>query len=232
MSKSSSTRDLVLVTGGSGFLAGYCIAQLLNDGWSVRTTVRSIAKSKAVRASIGDIGANPIGDRVRRSQSQLGCGLEQGGRWRPIRAACRFARSGDRPEERRRIGPTGARRNLRVRMAGHDAGVKRVVMTSSISAIIFGRGVREQPSPRRTDETNRGDTFPYDDTSPYDRAKTIAERTAWAWFGCRRRQPRTRHRQPRPDPRPREQTFRFRLSSSRSCWTARSPPCRVSASRG
>jgi nucleoside-diphosphate-sugar epimerase len=57
MSKSSSNRGLVLVTGGSGYIAGYCIAQLLKDGWSVRTTVRSVAKSKAVRATISGIGA-------------------------------------------------------------------------------------------------------------------------------------------------------------------------------
>ena len=54
---------------------------------------------------------------------------------------------------------------------------RQVVMTSSISAIMFGRGVRENPFTEAewTDETNR------DDTSPYDRAKTIAERAAWAW---------------------------------------------------
>ena len=53
---------------------------------------------------------------------------------------------------------------LRVLKAARDAAVKRVVMTSSISAIIFGRGVREQPFTEEdwTDETNRGDTSPYD----------------------------------------------------------------------
>ena len=66
---------------------------------------------------------------------------------------------------------------LRVLKAARDAGTKRVVMTSSISAIMFGRGAREKPFTEAdwTDETNR------DDTSPYDRAKTIAERAAWAW---------------------------------------------------
>ena len=61
MPKSSSKRGLVLVTGGSGFLAGNCIAELLNNGWGVRTTVRSVAKSKAVRAGIGDIAAKAAG---------------------------------------------------------------------------------------------------------------------------------------------------------------------------
>jgi dihydroflavonol-4-reductase len=62
--------------------------------------------------------------------------------------------------------------------AARAAGVKRVVMTSSISAIIYGRGTRQEPFTEQdwTDETNRRDT------SPYDRAKTIAERAAWAWL--------------------------------------------------
>ena len=66
---------------------------------------------------------------------------------------------------------------LRVLKASRDAGVKRVVMTSSIAAIAYGRGERAEPFSEVdwTDETNRTDT------SPYDRAKTIAERAAWAW---------------------------------------------------
>ena len=56
--RSSTKRGLVLVTGGSGYVAGYCVAELLNNGWSVRTTVRSGAKAKAVRASIGAIASN------------------------------------------------------------------------------------------------------------------------------------------------------------------------------
>jgi dihydroflavonol-4-reductase len=70
-----------------------------------------------------------------------------------------------------------ARDGALVLKAARDAGVKRVVMTSSTSAMIFGRGVREKPFTEAdwSDETNRADT------SPYDRAKTIAERAAWTW---------------------------------------------------
>ena len=66
---------------------------------------------------------------------------------------------------------------LRVLKAARDAGVKRVVMTSSMAAIAFGRGERAEPFSEAdwTDETNR------DDTSAYERSKTIAERAAWAW---------------------------------------------------
>jgi len=48
---------IVLVTGGSNYIAGFCIAQLLLDGWHVRTTVRSLAKADQVRASIAKISA-------------------------------------------------------------------------------------------------------------------------------------------------------------------------------
>ena len=66
---------------------------------------------------------------------------------------------------------------LRVLKAARDAGVKRVVMTSSMAAIAFGRGERAEPFTEAdwSDETNR------DDTSAYGRSKTIAERAAWAW---------------------------------------------------
>ena len=61
--------------------------------------------------------------------------------------------------------------------ASRDAGVKRVVMTSSMAAIAYGRGARAEPFSEAdwTDETNRNDT------SAYERSKTIAERAAWAW---------------------------------------------------
>ncbi len=47
------------VTDGSGYIAGYCIAQLLSDGWRVRTTVRNLGRAEEVRATIGKIAANP-----------------------------------------------------------------------------------------------------------------------------------------------------------------------------
>ena len=54
----TTPRGLVVVTGGSGYIAGYCIAQLLNDGWRVRTTVRNLGRAEEVRATIGKIAPN------------------------------------------------------------------------------------------------------------------------------------------------------------------------------
>src|SRR5262245_60125619 len=49
--------ETVLVTGGSGFVAGWCIVELLQRGYAVRTTVRSLPKEPAVRAAVAAGGA-------------------------------------------------------------------------------------------------------------------------------------------------------------------------------
>lgn len=49
----------VLVTGGSGYIASYCILALLAQGHEVRTTVRSIAREAEIRAMLARGGANP-----------------------------------------------------------------------------------------------------------------------------------------------------------------------------
>src|SRR3979411_3000657 len=43
----------VLVTGGSGFLGGWCVVELLRRGYRVRTTVRDLAREGEVRANVG-----------------------------------------------------------------------------------------------------------------------------------------------------------------------------------
>jgi dihydroflavonol-4-reductase len=44
--------DTVRVTGGSGYLAGHAIRRLLDDGYRVRTTFRSLDREAEVRATI------------------------------------------------------------------------------------------------------------------------------------------------------------------------------------
>ena len=44
--------ETVLVTGGNGYVAGWCLAELLNRGYIVRTTIRSLSKESTVRSSV------------------------------------------------------------------------------------------------------------------------------------------------------------------------------------
>jgi hypothetical protein len=58
LNKPTTPGGLAVVSGGSGYIAGYCIAQLLNDGWSARTTLRDLTRAEDVRSAIGKIAAN------------------------------------------------------------------------------------------------------------------------------------------------------------------------------
>jgi nucleoside-diphosphate-sugar epimerase len=50
--------ETVLVTGGTGFVAGWCIVELLQRGYAVRTTVRSLSNAPAVRAAVASATAS------------------------------------------------------------------------------------------------------------------------------------------------------------------------------
>ncbi len=177
MTTPTTPRGLVLVTGGSGYIAGYCIAQLISDGWRVRTTVRNLARAEDVRATIGKVvaGAGTIEFAAADLNSDVGWADAVAGADYVLHVASPVPavepKSDDELVRPARDG------TLRVLKASRDAGVKRVVMTSSMAAIAYGRGGREEPFTEAdwTDETNRNDM------SAYVRSKTIAERAAWAW---------------------------------------------------
>ena len=51
--------ELVLVTGGSGFIGAHCILQLLSAGYRVRASVRNLQRESDVRAMLKVGGADP-----------------------------------------------------------------------------------------------------------------------------------------------------------------------------
>jgi len=170
-------RGCVLVTGGSGYVASFCIAQLLQGGWRVRTTLRSLEKAIQARSSFGQIC--PDAGAIEFFQADLtqdeGWSRAVAGADYVLHVASPFPRTSPKTDDEL-IGPArdGA---LRVLNAARDAGVKRVVLTSSIAAITNGHGAHPAPFTENdwTDETNLSDT------GAYERSKTIAERAAWAW---------------------------------------------------
>ena len=167
--------ELVLVTGGSGFIGAHCILQLLNAGYRVRTTVRSLKREGDVRAML-KVGGLEAGDRL----SFVEADLTSDAGWPAAVAGCGFVLHVASPlppsvpkDENELIIPArdGA---LRVLRAARDAGVKRVVQTSSFAAI--GYGHKEQAAP--FDETSWTDVNG-DDVIAYAKSKTLAERAAW-----------------------------------------------------
>jgi nucleoside-diphosphate-sugar epimerase len=165
----------VLVTGGSGFIGSHCILQLLAAGHQVRTTVRNLSREKDVRALLKQGGAEP-GDRL----TFFAADLEKDAGWPQAVAGCDYVLHVASPfppvipkDENELIIPAreGA---LRVLRAAREAGVKRVVLTSSFAAI--GYGQKQQAAP--FNETNWTDPAG-DDVRPYVKSKTLAERAAW-----------------------------------------------------
>ncbi|MBN9559004.1 MAG: aldehyde reductase [Alphaproteobacteria bacterium] len=165
----------VLVTGGSGFIGSHAILQLLHAGHQVRTTVRNLAREADVRAMLRE-GGMDAGDRLR----VLAADLENDTGWPEAVAGCEYVLHVASPfperlpsDENELIVPAreGA---LRVLRAARDAGVKRVVLTSSFAAIGYGHA--EQTAP--FDETNWTE-LNGPGLSAYVKSKTIAERAAW-----------------------------------------------------
>ncbi len=168
----------VLVTGGSGYIAAFCIARLLDEGYAVRTTLRSLAREAEVRASVAKL--TPRGADLQ----FVAADLNGDAGWAQAVSGCLYVQHLASPlpttspkddDELVRPARDGA---LRVLKAARDAGVRRVVMTASIASIAYGHGSRQTPFTEAdwTDETNLADT------SAYERSKTIAERAARAWL--------------------------------------------------
>jgi nucleoside-diphosphate-sugar epimerase len=166
--------ETVLVTGGSGFLGGRCVVELLRHGYAVRTTVRDLGKEEELRARVGS-ELDP-GERLSVVAADL-CSTEG---WAGAVSGCRYALHvaspfpAAQPKDPDELIVPAREGTLRVLRAALDAGVERVVVTSSVAAV---RGsVDSAPAP-----LTEADWSDPDDTAltPYARSKTIAERAAW-----------------------------------------------------
>ena len=166
--------ELVLVTGGTGFIAQHCILALLRGGYRVRTTIRTPAREAEVRGNLKIGGAEP-GDLL----SFVVADLTADSGWAEAAAGCGYVLhgasptpSGDHAREEDWIKPA-VEGNLRVLRAARDAGVRRVVLTSAFGAICAGH----KPMSRPFDETDWSDLT--GKVWPYQKSKTLAERAAW-----------------------------------------------------
>ena len=126
--------ETVLVTGGTGFVAGWCIVELLQRGYAVRTTVRSLSKEPAVRAAVAS--AADAGDRL----TFVAADLTRDEGWDAAVAGCDYVLhvasplGGDASRDPDALLAPARDGTLRVLRAATKAGVKRVVMTSAAAA--------------------------------------------------------------------------------------------------
>ncbi|MFA6211561.1 MAG: aldehyde reductase [Candidatus Obscuribacterales bacterium] len=164
----------VLVTGGTGYIGGWCIVELLKRGHTVRTTIRSLTKEAAVRRAIAT-QVDP-GERLKFFAATL---TEDSG-WDEAVAGCDYVLHVASP-----LG-TNVPKNpddlivpardgtLRVLKAATQAAVKGFVFTSSVAA--------SSPGPNAPDGNNDETLWTNPEAAgltAYRKSKTLAEKAAW-----------------------------------------------------
>ncbi len=164
----------VLVTGGSGYIGGWCVIGLLQQGYNVRATVRDLSREAAVRTNLAKV-ADP-GNRL----SFYAANLTSDDGWDAATEGCDYVLHVASPlgvaepkDPNELIVPArdGAKRAIN---AAIKAGVKRIVVTSSVAATSKTDAGRDSLSDETvwTDPSAPG-------VSAYSQSKTIAERAAW-----------------------------------------------------
>ncbi|MFC6261860.1 SDR family oxidoreductase [Levilactobacillus fujinensis] len=171
-------KQLVVVTGGSGFIAVHIILQLLQQGYAVRTTVRSLQKTALIHEMLANGGVTDFS-----ALTVAEANLNSDANWNAVMQGATYAIHVASPtpnrvfkDEMEMIQPAvdGV---LRVLTAARDAGVKRVVLTSAYGAIFAGHKNRTTPYTE-----NDWSNLDAKNVHPYQKSKTLAERAAWKFI--------------------------------------------------
>lgn len=170
--------ETVLVTGGTGYIATYIIAQLLKEGYSVRTTVRSLKREGDVRASLAELEQTP-GNQLQFFEAEL---TKDSG-WAEATAGVTYVLHvasplpSSMPKDENELIIPAREGTLRVLRAAKNAGVKRVVMTSAFGAA--GMGYTSDRNDYIFTEKDWSNLAPDTKLNAYYKSKTLAEKSAW-----------------------------------------------------
>ena len=173
--------DLILVTGASGFVGKWCVVKLLEKGHHVRGTVRSEAKAAQVRDTVSALVGPEAMTRLDLVRADI---LDDAG-WAEAMAGVTAVLHvatvirGDEPRDQSLVIRPALEGTERILKATHAAGIRRIVVTSSIASVGYGHG---QVSGTRTyDESYFTNLENMRHTWAYCIGKTQAERLAWAF---------------------------------------------------
>lgn len=166
--------ELVLVTGGSGFIAVHIIVRLMSQGYRVRTTLRTISRQDEVKSMLARGGVNDFA-KLEFIQTDLTSDCN----WMEATAGVTYVihvaspTPATRPDDGDAMVKMAVDGTLRVMRAAKAAGVKRVVLTSASGSVIAGH----KSHPNLFTEEDWTDLS--GDIDAYQRSKTMAERAAW-----------------------------------------------------
>jgi dihydroflavonol-4-reductase len=162
----------ILVSGASGFVAIHTVIQLLEQGYKVRGTIRSLSKESEVRETIAKfVQAN---DKL----EIVPADLEQDSGWdeamKGVEYVLHIASPFPlfEPENEDDLIAPAVHGTLRVLRAAHQGKIKRVVQVSSNAAISSGH--------HGENKTFTEEDWTYlDKVGAYPKSKTLAELAAW-----------------------------------------------------
>lgn len=173
-------KGLIVVTGATGFVGKWVVIQLLQAGYRVRGTIRSLSRAAEVRAGVATQTGEEALERLELIEADL---LDDKG-WadamRGVSAVMHVAAAirADEPKDQSLVVRPAVEGTARVLRFANEAGVKRVIMTSSVAAVGYGHGTT--PGGKRVfDESymTKFENLKY--TWAYCIGKTTAERNAW-----------------------------------------------------
>jgi len=163
------------VTGGTGFVGIHCILQLLNKGYKVKTTMRSLNRKNEVIEMLKVGGISSF-----ENLAFIETDLTKDANWDNAAKDCDYVLHIATPiflrvprDENEMIIPA-VEGTLRVLKAARDAGAKRVVMTSNFGAVGYSHKDTTKIITEKswTDPNEKG-------LSAYNKSKVMAERAAW-----------------------------------------------------
>jgi nucleoside-diphosphate-sugar epimerase len=178
--------ETVLVTGGSGFVATHLVSQLLDRGYTVRASVRSLAGAAKVEP-LRRLGAAREG-----SLELFEADLLRPGSFDAAIDGCKYvfhvASPFLLPEQIKNTGrdvikPAVEGTRSIIAGIGRAPSVERLVLTSTVGAI-FGDYADVQGMKNETLTEEYFNTTSTPENNPYHYAKTVAERTAWELVGA------------------------------------------------